>query len=307
MPIFEERILPAADGYPLTARFFRPTGSARGSVLIVPGISIPQTYYEAIASWLSDNGYHVATFDYRGIALSRHGSLRHLAANLIDWARLDCAAVLDALAEGSGELPVFWLGHSLGGQILPFAPNRQRVSKMVTIATGSGYWRENSPPLRRSVWWLWYVIVPLAVRTFGYFPGSRLGKVGDLPRGVIEQWRRWCLHPDYAPGVEGGTVRDSYAAIRTPIFSLSFTDDEYMSAQNIASIHDFYVNAPRTMKRIAPHDIGEKRIGHFGFFKERFSQSLWKHYLLPELNTNQASELHPVGNLYKSTTEHDRA
>lgn len=283
MPAFEERTLPAADGYPLTARFFQPSGAARGCVLIVPGISIPQTYYEAFAFWLSGNGYHVATFDYRGIALSRHGSLRHLAVDLIDWARLDCAAVLDALAEGCAELPVFWIGHSLGGQILPFVPNHQRISKMLTIATGSGYWRENSAPLRRNVWWLWYVIVPLAVRTFGYFPGNRLRKVGDLPRGVIEQWRRWCLHPEYAPGVEGSAVRDRYAAIQTPIFSLSFTDDEYMSARNTAAIHDFYVNAPRTMKRIAPHEIGEKRIGHFGFFKEKFSQSLWKQYLLPEL------------------------
>jgi predicted alpha/beta hydrolase len=191
--------------------------------------------------------------------------------------------VIDWLTEQAPALPLTWIGHSLGGQILPFVPNRDRVGKAITIACGSGYWRENSPRLRSYVWWMWYVAVPIAVRVAGYFPGRRLRKVGDLPRGVMEQWRRWCLHKDYAVGVEGEAVRALYAAVRTPIVSLSFTDDEYMSARNIESIHGFYVNAPRTMKRLAPGAIGAPRIGHFGFFRSGFEQTLWRTHLLPEL------------------------
>jgi predicted alpha/beta hydrolase len=48
-------------------------------------------------------------------------------------------------------------------------------------------------------------------------------------------------------------------------------------------MHGFYVSAPRAMKRIAPQDIGARRIGHFGFFNERFEETLWQGYLLPEL------------------------
>jgi predicted alpha/beta hydrolase len=155
---------------------------------------------------------------------------------------------------------------------------------MVTVATGSGYWRENSPPLRRTAWWLWYVIAPLSVRLFGYFPGKRLRKVGDLPRGVMQQWRRWCLNREYAVGAEGDQVRTLYASVNLPIVSLSFTDDEYMSARNTASIHSFFVNAPLKMKRIAPSDIGAGRIGHFGFFRPTFEGSLWRSHLLPELS-----------------------
>ena len=138
--------------------------------------------------------------------------------------------------------------------------------------------------LRSRAWWLWYVIAPLAVRVFGYFPGRRLRKVGDLPRGVMEQWRRWCLNREYAVGAEGGRVRALYASLDLPIVSLSFTDDEYMSARNTESIHGFFVNAPRTMIRIAPRDIGAARIGHFGFFRPAFEDSLWKSRLLPELS-----------------------
>jgi predicted alpha/beta hydrolase len=58
---------------------------------------------------------------------------------------------------------------------------------------------------------------------------------------------------------------------------------EFMSSRNTDSLHGFYVSAPRAMKRIAPQDIGVQRIGHFGFFHERFEETLWQGYLLPEL------------------------
>lgn len=78
-------------------------------------------------------------------------------------------------------------------------------------------------------------------------------------------------------------MRAQYAAVRTPIVSLSFSDDEMMSLANTESIHGFYAAAPRKMQRIAPRDIGAARIGHFGFFRPRFEDSLWRRFLLPEL------------------------
>jgi predicted alpha/beta hydrolase len=134
------------------------------------------------------------------------------------------------------------------------------------------------------VWWRWFVLVPVATRVFGYFPGKRLRKVGDLPRGVIGQWRRWCLNPDYAAGVEGPAVREGFAAVRLPITALSFTDDEMMSARNIQALHGLYTAAHKKMTRIAPADAGMKRIGHFGFFRAQSGEALWTRYLLPELS-----------------------
>lgn len=284
MTHFSQEEIITADGHVIIGRFFAPREQPKGAVLIAPAMGAPQNYYAPFAAWLASQGFLAATFDYRGTGLSRRGSLRRFEANIVDWARLDCAAMVGMLSARAPSKPLYWVGHSLGGQILPFVPNRGRVSKMVTVATGSGYWRENSPPLRRTAWWLWYVIAPLSVRLLGYFPGKRLRKVGDLPRGVMQQWRRWCLNREYAVGAEGDQVRTLYASVNVPIVSFSFTDDEYMSARNTDSIHSFFVNAPLKMKRIAPSDIGAGRIGHFGFFRPTFEGSLWRSHLLPELS-----------------------
>jgi predicted alpha/beta hydrolase len=272
------------DGERLAARLFAPPAQATSAVLMVPAMGVTQSFYAPLAAWLAAEGCFVATFDYRGIGESRRGPLREVRADILAWARLDCGAMLDALGREAPGVPLCWIGHSLGGQILPFVPGHARLAKAVTVATGSGYWRENAVPLRYQAWWLWYVVAPVAIAAVGYFPGRRLRKVGDLPRGVMEQWRRWCLDPEYAVGVEGESARAQYAAVRSPLVSISFTDDEFMSAENTASLHGFYTGAPQVLKRISPADIGVRRIGHFGFFRPQFSESLWRGHLLPELH-----------------------
>ncbi|MBT8766623.1 alpha/beta hydrolase family protein [Metapseudomonas boanensis] len=271
------------NGHSVSATWYRPDREFLAAVLIVPAMGVPQRYYAAFANWLAERGYLVATFDYVGMGQSRNGHLRDLDVDILDWARHDCSTMLDALAHAATGKPLYWIGHSLGGQILPFVDGGHRISKALTIATGSGYWRENTEQLRRRVWLLWFLAAPLLTPLTGYFPGKRLGMVGDLPKGVIRQWRRWCLDPEYAVGAEGPEIRQAFSAVRTPITAISFTDDEMMSGRNTESLHSFYNQAEQLHKRIAPRDVGAKAIGHFGFFKPQFERSLWQDILLPEL------------------------
>lgn len=279
----EERIT-AADGHEIVARYFHPEGTPRGVVLVVPAMGCVQSFYGAFAAWLATEGFLAVTFDYRGIGLSRRErSLRGFKADIMDWARLDCGAVVADIARRVPEPPFYWVGHSLGGQILPFVPGRERVRKVVTVAAGSGYWLENSLALRWRVWFLWFFVVPVTLPLCGYFPGRRLRMVGDLPRNAMAQWRRWCLNSDYAAGAEGESARAQYANVDTPITALSFTDDEMMSARNVERLHATYTGAPRKMRRVTPTDVGIARIGHFGFFKRECREPLWRSLLLPEL------------------------
>lgn len=264
----------AGDGYRLSARTYID-GGRRGAALIVPAMGVGQDFYASFATWLAARGWNTVTFDFRGIGSSAPRTLRGFEADVLSWARLDCAAAL-AYARGLAYgRPLLWIGHSLGGQILALTPGNESISAAVTVASGVGYWRENAYPLRRYSWWLWHAIAPAATALFGYFPGRSLGIIGDLPKGVMRQWSRWCRHPEYAAGVEGDLVRDRYRRLLLPLLSLSFTDDEYMSERNIAVLHGFYERARRDMRRISPRDLGIARIGHFGFFRAQPGAQLW--------------------------------
>jgi predicted alpha/beta hydrolase len=266
---------PADAGRAVVLHTFEPVAAPRAVVVVPSAMGVTQNFYARFAEWLATRGYLAVTFDYRGIGQSAPASLRGFEIDIRDWATQDCVAVIDFAKARAPNVPLYWVGHSLGGQLLGLIPNRERIDRVITIATGNGYWRENSWQTRRFVLWLWYVAAPLALRIAGYFPGKRLRKVGDLPRGVMAQWRRWCLNPEYVVGVEGESVRRSYASVRTPMLSLSFADDEMMSEQSIRSLHRLYAGAPIEYRRIAPRDIGALRIGHFGFFRQQFAATLW--------------------------------
>ena len=271
--------LAAADGTPLAVRFFAPDDGTphRGAVLICGAMGVRQDYYRPFAEWLARQGFVVASFDYRGMGESRPAgaSLREVDVDLFDWAA-DTDTVIEALAERAGGLPIVLIGHSLGAQLPGLLRHRDRLAGLLSVAAGSGYWRDNAPQLRRYVLYFWHVLVPLGTALFGYFPGRRFGKVGDLPRGVVLQWRRWCMHPRYHVGAEGDAVRERFEAARFPVVALSITDDELMTERGTRVLVDCYANAPRRIERIAPHEVQARRIGHFGFFREQFQATLWQ-------------------------------
>jgi predicted alpha/beta hydrolase len=270
----EALTLRSTDGAALAARLHRPPGSPRAAVLIGGAMGVRQDYYSAFAAWLATQGYLTLSFDYRGSGDSRPagGSLRGFDADLFDWARDTDTAIL-ALAERADGLALYLIGHSLGAQLPGLLQQRDRIAGLLCVAAGSGYWRDNAPRLRRVVLYFWHVLVPAATALFGYFPGRRFGKVGDLPRGVVMQWRKWCLHPRYNVGAEAADER--FAQVRFPILALSMTDDEMMTERGTHTLVSFYANAPRRIERIAPADVQARRIGHFGFFREQFRATLW--------------------------------
>jgi len=269
--------LAARDGVPLAARLYPGAGAARGAVLIGGAMGVRQDYYARFAAWLAQQGYTTLTFDYRGSgeSLPAGRTLRGFDADLFAWARdTDCA--LEALAAQAPGQPLYLIGHSLGAQLPGLLAQRDRIAGLLSIAAGSGYWRDNAPQLKRMVLYFWHVLVPLGTALFGYFPGRRLGKVGDLPKGVVLQWRKWCMHPRYHVGAEGAAVRERFEAARFPVVALSITDDELMTERGTRVLVDCYANAPRRIERIAPADVQARRIGHFGFFRDQFQSTLWQ-------------------------------
>lgn len=248
--------------------------AVRAQVVVAGAIGVPQTFYTAFAQWLAQLGFAVTTFDYRGHAASQRGPLRKNKANLLDWA-VDCQAVAQHVRERTPQLPLYWVGHSVGAQLPGMSDPPLPIDGLLCIASGSGYWRDNAPPTRRKVLLWWHVIAPIVTALCGCMPGKRWGLVGNLPAGVIWQWRRWCMHPRYAIGVEGQLLYDAYASARYPLHAMSVEDDEMMSWHSTRSLMGWYRNAPQTMERVRMQDVPQRRIGHFGFFRSEMEPHLW--------------------------------
>ncbi|MFC3177045.1 alpha/beta hydrolase family protein [Undibacterium amnicola] len=283
MSLIETTEVIAKDGTCLVGRKYSPVGAVRAVVLMPAAMGVKQQFYAPFAEFLCEHGFAVLSFDYRGMGESLPSqfvdSLRGFDADISDWAELDYNSALLAARAWHADVPLLVIGHSLGGQLAGLLPDNHLIDGMLTVGSGTGYWRYNAPPTKRMVWLLWYFLVPLYTGVCGYFPGKKLRKVGNLPKGVIYQWSRWCKDKRYFVDERGNAMNTYHRQFKAPILSLSFTDDEMMGRRNIDALHDYFSHAPVERRYIQPQDIQAKRVGHFGFFRAEFRHSLWQQAL----------------------------
>jgi predicted alpha/beta hydrolase len=271
----------AEDGTPLSGVFHTPSEPARSAVLLAGGLGVAQLFYTPFARWLAGQGHLVMTFDLRGMGASRQRehlrSLRGLDADMLTWAQQDFSAAIQTLAMRSNSAQVVVVGHSLGAHhaVMTRAATQERISGLVAVAAGAGYWREWAAPSRRKAPLMLHLAGPLLMPLFGYFPGKRLGMVGDLPAPAMRQWSRWCRHPDFAWGADPDLVGPSLHAARFPIDALSFTDDEAMTEQCTRRLLRATPNAPSRVHVVSPEDVAMHSIGHIGAFRKEAEPRLW--------------------------------
>jgi predicted alpha/beta hydrolase len=267
----EQRRIAAADGFALGSTVFE-SPSPKRVVVLAAATAVPQRFYRHFAQWLTTSGSTVVTFDYRGIGASRPRSLRQWSAQMRDWGQLDLEGVFTAARAWWPSLPLHFVGHSVGGQLLGFAPSNHLITRAVTVGSQSGYWGHWAGAERLVMWALWHGVFPSVARVVGHFPGW-LGVGEDLPRGVAQEWARWGRHPDFFLG--DGISREGFARVTADLLSLSFADDVYARMPAVAWLHRLFTGATVYRRHLAPGELGVKRIGHFGAFRPQFAASLW--------------------------------
>jgi predicted alpha/beta hydrolase len=194
-----------------------------------------------------------------------------------DWGVLDMPAALDEAARRAQGLPVLTLGHSIGGQFLGLLRNHALAKAHVQIATSVGYWRWEHAPFRYLAWWFWRVHGPALLALKGYVPTGGGWTGLPLPRGVFEEWKRWCLRPDhFGPDLLTYLAGHVFDEIRAPVLTVGFTDDPIATHRTVERINRFFPNVQRESRWYSPRDIGSRRIGHEGFFSVKHRDSLWR-------------------------------
>jgi len=262
----------ARDGYRLAGTLYRPRTPNRRAVLFQAAAGVKQEFYGKFAEYLASRGFAAFTFDYRGIGRSRPAKLRGFKARMRDWAEKDIGGALDYLARATHGARLIGIGHSFGALAFGLVPGNERYVAAMAVGAQSGYWKHWRGTGRASMWFLTHVLLPGMSRLCGYVPARVFGQGEDLPAGVAREWASWCRHPGYIVGALG--AEESYARFSVPIRAYAIGDDSYAPPAAVEAFLGFYPNAPRKRIDVDPAQHGGP-IGHFGFFRERFRESLW--------------------------------
>jgi predicted alpha/beta hydrolase len=248
----------------------------KNTVLIIsPATGVKQGFYKKFADFISANGITVITFDYSGIGLSLKKPIKQIKCSASDWGKNDLEAVIKFTKENYPNAKITLLGHSIGGQIIGLAKSSSELQKIILVSAQSGYWKMWKGFDRVKMWANWHILFPILINLFGYMPSKRISGMENLPKNVAKQWSSWGRKPNYL--FDEVSEQDLfYKNVSVKAIAISIENDFYAPKDAVDFFTKKYENAEIKKLHLRPTEYNTKAIGHFGVFREKFENTLWK-------------------------------
>lgn len=260
-------ILRTRDGRLIAFNLNTPDSGNSGRVLVIaPEVGLEQAFYQPLANWCTVRGISVITFDYRSQGQSAQLNHPQLQDTLRLWANQDLDVVLCHARRSFPEAELILLAHGLSGQIAGMAASIENIDYLVLVGSA----------LHAQRLWPWKSRALAAL--FGLFvPAERvwasrfLPDVNKLPAHVAKELYTWSSYPH---GLFDIFSDNNYRRLNVPLLTMSFTDDPHCPLRAVEKLLRHYCPSGVKRMRIRPADMGQKSIGHNGFFEPR-NENLW--------------------------------
>lgn len=246
------------------------------SILIIASATgVKQSFYRNYASFIASNGITVITFDYQGIGKSLRQPINNLQNNAQDWGETDLEHVIQFILNRYPKSTINLLGHSIGGQLIGLAKSSVHISKIILVAAQSGYWKYWKGVERIKMWFNWYILFPILINIFGFMPSKKILGMENLPKNVAKQWSRWGRNKQYL-FCDIDKTDSYYHKIKSELLAISIENDVFAPKEAVQWITKTYSAAKASQIHLLAQDYNSDKIGHFGIFKEKFKNDLWK-------------------------------
>ncbi len=272
----ETQIIVAADGARSELKVYTTEPESTAPVLIgMPAMGVRAGFYHQLASALVDQKLNVVLADLRGTGSSSVRPSRSIDFGYHQMLSYDWPAVVRAVRQRFVGNQLFFLGHSLGGQLSCLHQARAQaddrkeelVSGIILIAAPLVHF--TGWPFPRDLAFLCVAQLTVAVAyVVGHFPGEHLHFGGRQPRTIMRDWARAVRTGQYRPSGSQLDYHQLLNKLNLPILSLSFAADGFAP---LAATRALCAQMPRASIRQVQYgtgDQGGKPLDHFNWIAE---------------------------------------
>jgi predicted alpha/beta hydrolase len=274
---------PADSAVSFVVRVWPAADPAAPVLLILPAMAVKAKYYLALAAALNSRGYSCVTTDLRSQGESTPGVRQAPNFGYREMIEEDLPAITAAVRERFPDAPLFLFGHSLGGQIaLLFTaaqapavaqaagtPEKnaapQEIAGVITIGTGSVYWRAFAPS-RQAMVLAGAQYIGLVSRLRGYWPGAMM-MGGPVAGRVMTDWARHSRTGRYQPA---GATRDYdrlLGELPVPVLAISL-DADPLGPKSTVDWLARRLAAARVTRWHLDETAGIRNRGHFAWVRD---------------------------------------
>lgn len=254
--------LPVAQGYRVPLNWY-PAAPARASVVLMAALGVGARFYQPLAMALQQGGLNVALVEQRGHGDSRLRPSRRCDFGFREALEYDIPAVLDEVERRAPGMPLYLMGHSLGGHYAAMTAGRlpERVAGVIIAACGSPWVGGFQGRTRRQLQFLCRLI-PITNRLLGYYPGERIGFGGREARTLMTDWLALAKTNVYQAHGMNEDFDGAIARYPGPLLSLRMADDAYAPEAAMAAVSDKFRQARVTRVVLDEATLGD-RADHF--------------------------------------------
>ncbi|MDW9380282.1 alpha/beta fold hydrolase [Chryseobacterium sp. JV558] len=270
----EKLILTTEDHISLAVHLFKPENSNGKLLLINSATGVKQQVYFSFASYFSEQGFTVITYDYRGIGLSKPKEMRGFHGSMRLWGSKDYKALTQFIKTNFKDYKKYCLGHSVGALILGMNKDSEIFEEFVFVGTQNAFVGNLKGTTKIEAYLGFGIAQPLTTSLLGYFPAHWFGLGESLPKNCAYDWRTLILN-------KKSTNRllekiDNFSKNLTQkVFVIRAEDDIWLTERGVLSLlNTTYPNLKPTYRLIAVSESDKKEIGHVNFFRS-YNNKLW--------------------------------
>lgn len=236
--------------------------------LITPALGVRGSFYKYLAFEMAQNGWNVATMDWRGNGKSSVKVSRETLFGFHEILTIDYPAIMEAIKNVFPGNPLFLLGHSLGGQLnlLYSCLSTYPVNGAVLLAGGSNFYKYLSFP-RNYGRKMNYFLIQILTNLFGYFPGDRLGFAGKESKTMILDWLHESLTGEYSVRNCPYDFNRLLSELELPVLFISLNGDHFVTSSCARFLARKLKKAKTTVTELdaSDYNLNIKKFTHFNW------------------------------------------
>ena len=257
-----------APGKTSVLRHVAAPGPARAAILLMPAMGVAARYYDPLLMHLAQQGLSAAVMDLQGLGASSVRASRQQNFGYRELLEEDWPAALRATRQVFGGVPLYLMGHSLGGQLSCLFLGQQAaappVAGLILCASGSVYYRRWASSWANSIKLLALTQLAAAISAvLGYFPGHRLRFGGLGGQRMISDWAAQARTGNYS--VQGSPLdwEGGLRKLTLPVLSITLDSDTLAPDSAADHLNEKLTQAPLTRRRVPGTGLN-----HFSWVKQ---------------------------------------
>jgi len=270
----EKLILTTEDHTPLAVHLFKPEKDNGKLLLINSATGVKQQVYFSFASYFSEQGFTVITYDYRGIGLSKPKDMRGFHGSMRLWGSKDYKALTQYIKTHFKEYKKYCLGHSVGALILGMNEDSEMFEEFVFVGTQNAFVGNLKGMTKVEAYLGFGIAQPLTTSLLGYFPAHWFGLGESLPKNCAYDWRTLILNKKSTNRLLE-KIENFSENLTQKVFVIRAEDDIWLTERGVLSLlNDTYPNLKPTYRLVNVSESDKKEIGHINFFRS-YNSKLW--------------------------------